>query len=269
MDKSVRKYLYSREAQNALLLGLWETCDRSSSYLISLKDVNNEISLVAIYVSAPYKNLILSHTNLTDPTVLINKLIELKTDLGGIVGPESFVKPFVVAWSAKTKQKSQLVMEQMLYELTVLKEPSGIEGKARLLNKKDYELQTDWNIAFRAESLPLEPLRRVDAEKAAQMAIVNQDTFVWEVKGEAVSSAQIARPTENTMTIRFVYTPPAYRKKGYGSAVTAVASSEIMKRGKKSCLLYTDAKNPTSNKIYQNLGYSWICNSIYYRFSVS
>ena len=265
MDKSVRDYLYQHEAQNGLLLGLWGSFNKSNS-LIVLRDSNQQITLVAAYIDQPYRNLVLSHTSVTDPSELIKKCEELKLDLGGIVGTQELVKPFVQIWVKKVQTSAKIVMEQMLYEMKTLKPHQKVQGADRIAQKKDFDILTEWNIAFRNESMPDEPIRRMDAEKAAQMAIVNQDTFIWDVNGVDVSSAQIARPTENSMSVRYVYTPPEHRKRGYASAVTAAASEAIFAKGKKSCVLYTDAMNPTSNKIYQNLGYEWVCNSIYYRF---
>jgi predicted GNAT family acetyltransferase len=51
-----------------------------------------------------------------------------------------------------------------------------------------------------------------------------------------------------------VYTPRAHRGRGYGSAVTAVATQDILDDGAIP-VLFTDLANPTSNGIYQRLGY--------------
>jgi predicted GNAT family acetyltransferase len=51
-----------------------------------------------------------------------------------------------------------------------------------------------------------------------------------------------------------VYTPPGLRGRGYGSAVTAAATRAIQDDGGVP-VLFTDLANPTSNKIYQQLGY--------------
>jgi predicted GNAT family acetyltransferase len=52
-----------------------------------------------------------------------------------------------------------------------------------------------------------------------------------------------------------VYTPPESRRRGYGSAVTAAASQTQLDAGRRFVFLLTDLKNPTSNKIYQAIGY--------------
>jgi uncharacterized protein len=66
-----------------------------------------------------------------------------------------------------------------------------------------------------------------------------------------------------------VYTPPDLRGRGYGSAVTAHATQEQLAAGRDYCFLYTDLANPTSNKIYMNIGYERVCDSAEYAFGPS
>jgi predicted GNAT family acetyltransferase len=55
--------------------------------------------------------------------------------------------------------------------------------------------------------------------------------------------------------INAVYTPPDRRGNGYASACVAAASRHAQTALASTCMLYTDLANPTSNKIYQALGY--------------
>jgi predicted GNAT family acetyltransferase len=51
-----------------------------------------------------------------------------------------------------------------------------------------------------------------------------------------------------------VYTPLEFRRRGFGSAVTAHVTRLLLERGAR-VMLFTDAANPTSNGIYQEIGY--------------
>jgi predicted GNAT family acetyltransferase len=51
-----------------------------------------------------------------------------------------------------------------------------------------------------------------------------------------------------------VYTPAEHRARGYGSAVTAAATQDVLD-DRAIPVLFTDLANPTSNAIYQRLGY--------------
>ena len=52
-----------------------------------------------------------------------------------------------------------------------------------------------------------------------------------------------------------VYTPPEHRRRGYATALVAAWTSELLRRGARRCMLFTDHANPTSNSIYQAVGY--------------
>ncbi|MBA3402395.1 MAG: GNAT family N-acetyltransferase [Actinobacteria bacterium] len=72
--------------------------------------------------------------------------------------------------------------------------------------------------------------------------------------------------TPNGIRLGPVYTPPERRRRGYASALTAAVSAERLAAGRQFCFLYTDLDNPTSNKIYTNIGYEPVCDSVEYAF---
>jgi predicted GNAT family acetyltransferase len=76
-------------------------------------------------------------------------------------------------------------------------------------------------------------------------------------------------PTRHGIRVGAVYTPPAMRRRGYASALVAALSQEQLDAGKKFCFLYTDLANPTSNKIYQDIGYEPVCDVDEYNFGTS
>src|SRR5581483_201888 len=86
--------------------------------------------------------------------------------------------------------------------------------------------------------------------------LVRRRSFgVWEVDGEVVSMCGYGGPTPNGIRIGPVYTPPEHRGHGYASALTAEVSQHQLDAGRTFCFLYTDATNPTSNAIYERIGY--------------
>ena len=92
--------------------------------------------------------------------------------------------------------------------------------------------------------------------------ITNHRLFGLEVDGKIVSVAAKTRPTTNNITVNFVYTPKEARKKGYASSCVAALSQRMLDEGYKTTTLYTDLANPTSNKIYQEIGYEKIMESV-------
>jgi predicted GNAT family acetyltransferase len=73
-------------------------------------------------------------------------------------------------------------------------------------------------------------------------------------------------PTPHGIRIGAVYTPPEYRQRGYASACVAYLSQMMLDSGRKFCFLFTDLSNPTSNHIYQQIGYEPVCDVDNYVF---
>jgi predicted GNAT family acetyltransferase len=48
---------------------------------------------------------------------------------------------------------------------------------------------------------------------------------------------------------------PGSRNRGYASSLVAAASQAQLDAGRRFCFLFTDLANPTSNHIYQEIGY--------------
>lgn len=90
--------------------------------------------------------------------------------------------------------------------------------------------------------------------------------MLWEHDKQAVSLAGWGGQTPAGVRIGPVYTPPRHRRWGYGGAVTAAVSAERLAAGRQFCFLYTDLANPTSNRIYLNIGYEPVCDSLDYAF---
>jgi predicted GNAT family acetyltransferase len=90
--------------------------------------------------------------------------------------------------------------------------------------------------------------------------------FLWEDGGRAVSMVGVSGETPNGIRVAPVYTPPELRGRGYASACVAAVTQAQFDRGRRFCFLFTDLANPTSNKIYQAIGYEPVCDVDEYRF---
>jgi predicted GNAT family acetyltransferase len=83
----------------------------------------------------------------------------------------------------------------------------------------------------------------------------------WIVEGEPVACAAALAPTPRGIRIGGVYTPPENRGRGYASALVADLTQLLLDRGRALVYLYADRANPTSNSIYQKLGYRRIADA--------
>ncbi|HJQ43609.1 MAG TPA: GNAT family N-acetyltransferase [Jatrophihabitantaceae bacterium] len=145
-------------------------------------------------------------------------------------------------------------MSERLFRLDRLIEPAPVQGQARLATEDDVPEAARLFVDCMAEIWG-----RADDEAAAAEMVRGAITttarlWFWEIDGTVVSFANGRVPAFGVARVGPVFTPPDLRGRGYASAVTAAASRDILEHDAVA-VLYTDLANPTSNRIYQALGY--------------
>lgn len=83
-----------------------------------------------------------------------------------------------------------------------------------------------------------------------------------DVAGAPVSMALLRAAAAGVSRIGPVFTPTNRRGSGYESAVTAAASQAALDRGDAEVVLFADLANPTSNAIYQKVGYAPVTDCV-------
>jgi uncharacterized protein len=263
---AVRPYLENREEENGLFLGnlgMHEANKSLVAHFMGEVQKNGKTAFAAFYREI---NLIISRGEKSAIPVVADKLRELNIDIPGVVGPSEESEAMALEWARVRGCSYYLSMDQLLYKLTKVDWPSGISGHMRSVSDHDSDLLLKWIQCFHKEALPNEPYTVEQARQNVEKRIPAGMTFIWEVDGKPVSMAALARPSANGITVNAVYTPDDQRKRGYATALVATISNEGLKRGKSFCTLYTDLMNPTSNSIYQKIGYRVVCGSRNYRF---
>jgi predicted GNAT family acetyltransferase len=90
----------------------------------------------------------------------------------------------------------------------------------------------------------------------------------WETPdGTPVSMAAATSVIGGVVRVDPVYTPAGLRGRGYAGAVTVETSRTALAAGATDVVLFTDPDNPTSNALYQRLGYVRVADFAGYRFS--
>ena len=95
------------------------------------------------------------------------------------------------------------------------------------------------------------------------------DTGLWlyRVGGVPVSLAGCGGSTPNGVRVGPVYTHSEHRCHGYATELVAAMTRHLLAGDRRFCFLYTDLSNPTSNAIYERIGYRMVCESTEYAFS--
>ena len=177
----------------------------------------------------------------------------------GVVGPDLTARWF----AERATELGHAFLDPIPQQIHALSEPPrypGAPGSARSVAPDDAEVFADWLLAFNAEATPqdLMPSR----ERLAKVVTEGRHMF-WTVDGEPVSVAGIVRRTRICGSIGAVYTPPALRGRGYAGSVTAAVVERLFAEGKTTACLYTDLRNPYSNRCYAKIGFRPICGSLH------
>jgi GNAT superfamily N-acetyltransferase len=167
---------------------------------------------------------------------------------------------FAAAWERHTGQPARAVRRSRLYRLGRLLPPDPAPlGRARVATAADSGLLLAWLEAFHREADDLggSDMRRTVADRLSYGGLT-----LWETGDAPVSLAGATRAVAGQARIGPVYTPPERRGRGFGGAVTAAVSRAAKDAGVAEVLLYTDLANPTSNALYQRLGYEPVSDSV-------
>ncbi|KUH88785.1 MULTISPECIES: GNAT family N-acetyltransferase [unclassified Mycobacterium] len=180
-------------------------------------------------------------------------------DLTGVRGARHATTAFADAWSESTGRVAAVTLEERLYRLGTLQPPARVAGSARIAADPDRPVLADWVQSFFAET-PGHPDTAGGVFVDAAMG--RGDRFVlWDVDGTPVSMALLRSAAAGVSRIGPVFTPANRRAHGYGSAVTAAAAQGALNRGDAGVVLFTDLANPTSNAIYQKIGFEAVSDS--------
>ncbi len=159
---------------------------------------------------------------------------------------------FVAAWVAATGGSTSVHMRSRLFRLAGLTPPDPFPaGAARVAGPDDTELLVDWSAAFVAET----GSGGGDPRKGVADRLSYRGFMLWEAGGVPVAMAGLTRNVAGVVRVGAVYTPAEQRRRGYGGAVTTAASQAALDGGAAEVVLFTDLANPTSNALYQRLGY--------------
>jgi uncharacterized protein len=252
------EFLAAREAEHNLILGLSSRLKQDplafgeAPYLAVVQDGER---IVAAALRTPPHNLVLSEVD--DAAALEPLCADALLAFGalpGATGPTDVVARFVELWQAATGERGRRAIAERIFRAEHVEPPQDVAGRMRPYAEPDRALALTWLDAFGAEALPDSHPGSAAGALAHRLEDPEGGYVFWE-DGEPVCIAGFGGPTPNGIRIGPVYTPPVLRGRGYGSALTAALTQQLLDGGRRFCFLFTDLANPTSNSIYQRIGY--------------
>lgn len=247
--------LERRESFNTLMLSicatLIDTPEYYPDYFLWTVEREQDIKIAGI-LTRPYELIVYAESpDLIGITRLAQSIHDQKIALPGVVGVVEAVHAFADAWITLTGETWSVRRHSRIYELREVLFPARIRGKCIQARSEHHAVVSAWIYDFYHSKIPMG-----EAEQTAALHISDRTVYLWEVDGKPVSMAVgPTRQSKRGGTINFVYTPPEQRRNGYASAVVAALSQQILDSGKEFCTLFTNLANPTSNSIYQKIGY--------------
>ncbi|HAA26485.1 MAG TPA: GNAT family N-acetyltransferase [Cyanobacteria bacterium UBA8553] len=265
----VKPYLIQHEAHHNLIFGMIDSLRSQPEYFTHppyLVTVQEDDHVATVAIRTPPRKLVLSRTaasnsaNVPNASLNLQALNTIAQDLHarqelipGVIAPVDEAQAFVQAWQAVTSQSYRLAMRQRVYQLESVKPVHKANGHFRQATLADFNLLVNWCQKFYQEASG-EATKYDETKRTIDRHLKKNALFLWQDK-VPVCVASFSGLTPNGIRIGFVYTPPQYRRNGYASSCVAALSQTLIDRGHKYCFLFTDLANPTSNHIYQAIGY--------------
>jgi predicted GNAT family acetyltransferase len=261
-------YLTAREAEHNLMLAICGTLTNNPEiyplppvFAVALDGAR----VVAAAMQTPPHNLVLAEVD--DPAAVAAICDAVAAEpLPGVLGPPAAAEAFARRWAASLGRTTLKAMAERIYRCTAVIPPRPAPGVARLAAEPDRQLLTDWLGAFTREA------GLSGFEPPAVMAgrwltrIGGRTMWLWDVDGKVVSLTGVSGPTPHGIRVGPVYTPPSERRRGYAGNLVAAATQAQLESGRDFVFLYTDLANPTSNHVYQAIGYEPVADVDYWRF---
>ena len=255
----VHGLLSERPAEHTILLGAMETLRAAGPAAFGASTplfgwwLGPDAKVSAAFLHTPPYSVALTSVPGPDAArALAQALAARGRAVDGVnAGPEG-AEAFARAWHEVTGDAIECQMRNRLFRLGELRWPDPRPaGQARVADRTDRHLLIAWSEAFHREA---------NSGSEDMVAMVDdrlsfQGLTLWEDAGQPVSMAGLTRLAAGQVRVGPVYTPPRLRGKGYAGAVTATVSQAARDAGGSQVLLFTDLANPTSNALYQRLGY--------------
>lgn len=275
----VSGFLQANEAEHCLMLGICTTLTAQPGYWPEppyLAAVQQGDQIIAAAVRTPPHNVVLS---LIAPDALAGAVELLARDLyatygaalPGVIGASPVSSAFAEHWQTVAERPYRPGMKERIYKLEQVQPVAGVPGQMRPAAEADRALLARWVAAFDAEALGGRQIH--DAQQWVNTMLGAspelRGLWLWEdgQPDAPLSMVGYGGRTPHGMRIGPVYTPREHRGRGYASALTAGVSQMLLDGGRQFVFLFTDLGNPTSNHIYQQIGYQPVCDVDVYEFA--
>jgi len=190
----------------------------------------------------------------------------IEGEFPGVVGPAEVTSAYAEAWTNRHGCEAHLNSEMTFFTLDTVQPFARPSGCLRRASAEEFEkLVPLAGAAARDMNLPAPEQEPAEVQNGLRLAIAEGRQFVW-AEGASVHAmaAYVNALPGAGARIRGVYTPPEFRGRGYGTAVTGALASWLLEEGEAWVSLFADNANAVSTGLYRRLGFvpDSICRSL-------
>ncbi|WP_433266783.1 GNAT family N-acetyltransferase [Actinosynnema sp. CS-041913] len=220
----------------------------------------------AIFYRRPTRRLNPTRLSPEQADTLAAHLADLGHPLAGVTADHDTATAFAEAWRRHTGAAREHRLRVRLYRLGTLTPPEPVPtGRVRVEDARDREQVIRWCSEFVAA---VGEAPSMDAASWAASRYADKRYTFWETPdGTPVSMAGSTSVVAGMVRVDPVYTPAHLRGRGYAGAVTVEVSRAALAAGATDVVLFADPANPTSNALYQRIGYVPVTDFAGYDFS--
>ncbi|MFE3168941.1 GNAT family N-acetyltransferase [Streptomyces sp. NPDC059224] len=231
--------------------------------------MESEGEVRAIFYLTPLGRLGLTLLSVEQVETLAAHLASLGHSPANVIADHDTAGAFAESWQQHTGAASVPFWRTHLYRLGTLTPPQPRpEGQGRLTGGKDREQIVRWCREFCVDVGEQPSIDLIDAGSWEGSRFGDRHFTFWETpEGTPVSMAASTSVVGGMVRVDPVYTPAHLRGRGYAGAVTVEASRAALTAGATDVVLFTDPDNPTSNALYQRIGYVHVADFAGYKFS--
>jgi GNAT superfamily N-acetyltransferase len=220
----------------------------------------------AVLYRRPSHRLTLTSLSTEQADALAAHLAGLGHSLSGVTADRDTATAFAGAWQRHTGAAPERDWWGRLYRLGTLTPPEPFPaGRGRLVGERDHEHLMRWCRQFAAD---VGEAVCIDTASWAGTRFAEKSYTFWETPdGTPVSMAGVNPMVAGQVRVDPVYTPAHLRGRGYAAAVTVEVTRAALAAGARHVVLFTNPANPTSNALYQRIGYVPVTDFTGYSFS--
>ncbi|OQQ13340.1 GNAT family N-acetyltransferase [Streptomyces sp. M41(2017)] len=227
----------------------------------------NEV--LAVFYYTPGGRLGLTPLSVQQADGLAAHLADLGHSPAHVIADHDTATAFAEAWQRRTAAVPAPFWRTHLYRLGTPTPPQPRpDGRGRVAGPEDHEQVVRWCREFCVAVEEQATIAALDAGSWGATRFADKHFTFWEtMDGTPVSMAGSTPMIGGMVRVDPVSTPARFRGRGYAGAVTVEVSSAASAAGATDVVLFADPRNPTSNALYQRIGYVHLADFTGYRFS--